>query len=1505
MRILVSMLLLAHAVVLCGAEDSGPRFRLLVLSEEFFSEGATFADIDADGNPDVVSGPFWYAGPDFQVRTAYMPSRPCAISGYSDHFFSFTADLDSDGDQDILVVPIPGRPVHWFSNPGQRDGAWAQHLILEGLGGESPLWADLTGDGRPELIGIHDGAFGYASPGEDPTAPWRFLPVTPQAGYGQFTHGMGIGDINGDGRLDLLEKNGWWEQTARPGELFRPHAFPFAQSGGAQMYAYDFDGDGDNDVVSVQNAHGWGLKWFEQRGTGSDISFIPHEIFPDRFDVLAETLNISQMHALALADIDGDGIQDLVTGKRFYAHGGRDPGAHQLPVLAWCRTVRTPAGVRFEPRVIGERTGVGTQLTVRDITGNGRPDLVVGNKLGTSLLLNRVGKTEERTSLPKLKRQIGTDVFAKVVRQTEPLTPEEERRSFSLPPGFEVQLFAAEPEIDKPMNMAFDDRGRLWVSSSREYPLPAPPGRKPRDTIRILEDSDGDGRADRVTTFADGLNIPMGLYPYRDGVICFSIPGIWFLRDTDGDGKVDQREQLYGPFDVSKDTHGMCNAFRRGPDGWIYACHGFNNRSVVAGSDGHQIEMHSGNTFRFRPDGSRIEHYSRGMVNPFGSVFDPYGDFFVADCHSRPISLILQNGYYDSFGKPHDGLGYVPDMMNHSHGSTAIGGLARYSADVFPPEYHGSMFCGNVMTSRINHNSLQYTGSSVRAREEPDFLISGDPWFRPVDFQTGPDGALYVADFYNRIIGHYEVDLDHPDRDRRRGRIWRIHYTGERDRRIRPRTGRRRVLPQARAAELWASFRRRELKDGDLTLAMSDPDALVRTHAFRILNEMSQPFPAATDWLQRGFSDAAPIVRRVAAMAAGKHAARAVIRPLLDLFHRTPAGDVHLRHVIRMSLRDQLRHPGVFQAVMRTVRPQDVSLISGICLALKTPEAGEFLARSIPLEINQDPQKLVEYMQFAVRYATSESIAGLTATARSQFKEDLDLQRELLDAAREGMEQRGEQVPPSVRSWALDLATVLLGQSQQVQPFSWTYTPHPGLEDSGSPFVMSTRRRSQDGMQKTPLISSFPLGEQRTGVYRSASFRISRTFQFYMAGHDGLPGKPHGNKNFVSLRDEKSHEILQTWLPPRNDTAQPYEWQATGDTDSQRRVYVEITDGDSAGAFAWLAVGRFSDPRLNPSGLAEDRRRAAQLAGDFQLSELRTPLASVLRRVQTDRGMATALADAIVRLNPDSRLAALALVPEIGGTAAEMQSKSLSAIIENRPGSARELLQLAMQSATAAEQIRLADRLAADLEGALTLVSLVESGAAAARLLNRPGLRDRLDALAADDVQLTRRIEKLIGELPDENEELRQRVTAATVQYRQSSGSPAAGLAVFQKRCAACHQVAGKGARVGPNLDGIGNRGLDRIVEDLLMPNRNVDVAFRATTVVTRAGQVFHGLVKRTAGARLILVDGMGKEISIPVDSIDTQVKSTRSPMPENLGDMFTDREFRDLLAWLLSLRSG
>ena len=236
------------------------------------------------------------------------------------------------------------------------------------------------------------------------------------------------------------------------------------------------------------------------------------------------------------------------------------------------------------------------------------------------------------------------DPFASHVRPTDPLSPEEERAGFQLPPGFVAELVAAEDQIAKPMNLAFDDRGRLWVSCSLEYPYAAPLDAPSRDFIKVFEDRDGDGTFETATTFADGLNIPIGLVPVSDGVICFSIPNIWHLRDTDGDGRADERNVLYGPMGWERDTHGMCNAFRPGPDGWIYACHGFNNETTVSGRDGHAITMQSGNTFRFRPDGSRIEHYTWGQVNPFGMDFDAHGDLFTADCHTKPVTLLLPDG---------------------------------------------------------------------------------------------------------------------------------------------------------------------------------------------------------------------------------------------------------------------------------------------------------------------------------------------------------------------------------------------------------------------------------------------------------------------------------------------------------------------------------------------------------------------------------------------------------------------------------------------------------------------------------------------------------------------------------------------------------------------------------------------------------------------------------------------------------------------------------------------
>ena len=486
----------------------------------------------------------------------------------------------------------------------------------------------------------------------------------------------------------------------------------------------------------------------------------------------------------------------------------------------------------------------------------------------------------------------------RLVRESDALTPEQERAGFHVPEGFEVQLFASEPMINKPINMAFDARGRLWVSSTIEYPYSADKSRwsdeqgtrvkDSRDAIKILEDTDGDGKADKVTDFADGLNIPTGVLPWhkpehKAGCIAWSIPNIWYFADTDGDDKADVREVLFGPLGYEKDTHGMCSSFRLGLDGWVYATHGFNNTSHFKAKDDSTLDLHSGNVFRFKPDGSRVEPWTWGQVNPFGLAWDRYGNLYSADCHSSPIYQLIRGAYYPSFGKPHDGLGFAPVMCKHSHGSTGICGIAYIDGGVWGPEWDDHTFVGNVVTSRVNHDKITFTGSTPKANEQPDFLTSDDLWFRPVDLQLGPDNALYIADFYNKIIGHYEVPLDHPGRDRERGRIWRIVYTGDGSEAATPAPGdlstastdaliaalghptlTTRLLathelvdrvgtaalepaqaafadsddPKVRAHALWVVQRLGGLDDATLATACRDPAPLVRVHAMRVLGEM-------------------------------------------------------------------------------------------------------------------------------------------------------------------------------------------------------------------------------------------------------------------------------------------------------------------------------------------------------------------------------------------------------------------------------------------------------------------------------------------------------------------------------------------------------------------------------------------------------------------------------------------------------------------------------------------
>ena len=387
------------------------------LSDEFWSEGACFGDINRDGVADVVAGPFWYEGPSFSTRHEYAPADHVSKSKkngeevtfrgykgalgneneYSANFFAHTADFNGDGWTDILVLGFPGENSWWFENPGKTgSGLWKQHVALDVTDNESPRWVDITGDGKPEIVCSSKGSYGYAVPNpKNPNVPFTWHPITANRNLHKFTHGLGVGDVNGDGRMDLLEKDGWLEQPASlaGNPVWKHHPFSFGV-GGAQMYAYDVNGDGLNDIITSLAAHGFGLAWYEQYQEGAEIRFREHIFMNKEVAENPYGVKFSQLHAIDLVDIDGDGLKDLVTGKRFWAHGPTgDPDPNSAPVLYWFQLRRNAdKSVDYVPHLIDSLSGVGTEVKAVDYNKDGLLDIVVGNKKGVFVFTHGVTK---------------------------------------------------------------------------------------------------------------------------------------------------------------------------------------------------------------------------------------------------------------------------------------------------------------------------------------------------------------------------------------------------------------------------------------------------------------------------------------------------------------------------------------------------------------------------------------------------------------------------------------------------------------------------------------------------------------------------------------------------------------------------------------------------------------------------------------------------------------------------------------------------------------------------------------------------------------------------------------------------------------------------------------------------------------------------------------------------------------------------------------------------------
>jgi putative heme-binding domain-containing protein len=416
------------------------------------------------------------------------------------------------------------------------------------------------------------------------------------------------------------------------------------------------------------------------------------------------------------------------------------------------------------------------------------------------------------------------------------LSPAEAMKKMTLPPGFAVELVAAEPDIINPVAMTIDERGRFWITESVEYPRhDAGPG---RDRIKVFESTKGDGHYDKITVFADGLNIPSGIAVGHGGVWVCNSPDILFMQDTHGTGQADKREVVVTGFG-RYDTHELPNSLTWGPDGYLYGLNGVFNEAVVK-QRGKEFRFTCA-MFRINPRTRDFELFCEGTSNPWGIAWDPEGSAFISACVVDHLWHLTETGYYQRQGGPYPPFTWIlPSIVKQHHQKAAYCGLLYLDTDAFPEKYRDKLLMGNIHGDCLNVDSLSRNGSTYIGDVEPDFLTANDAWFMPVSQKIGPDGCLYVLDWYDRYHCYQDAQRDAAGIDRSKGRLYRISYKG---------------TPQAGKIDLGKE------SDAQLVERLKSPNIYYRETAQRLLAE-------------RNSADARPLLEKLVLDSTAPHKAR-------------------------------------------------------------------------------------------------------------------------------------------------------------------------------------------------------------------------------------------------------------------------------------------------------------------------------------------------------------------------------------------------------------------------------------------------------------------------------------------------------------------------------------------------------------------------------------------------------------------------------------------------------
>jgi putative membrane-bound dehydrogenase-like protein len=942
-----------------------------------------------------------------------------------------------------------------------------------------------------------------------------------------------------------------------------------------------------------------------------------------------------------------------------------------------------------------------------------------------------------------------------------PLSPAEAIARMTVPEGFRVELVASEPDLVNPVAMTFDERGRIWVTESLEYPRKEPgPG---RDRVKVLEDTDHDGRADRFTVFAEGLNIPSGIAVGYGGVWVANSPDILFLRDSDGDGRADQREVVVSGFGRA-DTHELPNSLTWGPDGWLYGWNGvFNPSRVTYRGKTHEFTCA---IFRIHPRTRDFELFCEGTSNPWGIAWDLEGSAFASACVIDHLWHLVESGYYHRQGGPYPPYTWkIESIVGHRHQKAAYCGIHFFDSDAYPAAYRERLFMGNIHGNAVNVDRLERRGSTYVGEAGPDFLAASDAWFMPVAQKTGPDGCLYILDWYDRYHCYQDARRDPEGIDRLKGRLYRVRYQD---------------TPRSPAFDLATE------PDTALIERLSSANVFYRDLAQRLLAERNAP--AANERLEAlVLNPAAPRKARMHALWARIGAGRLASRFLGRLLDEPDPG-------VRAW---GVRAAGNMHRVDRAI-----------------------LDRIVDLADDSSP----------------------------------DVQLQVAIAARK------LEGAPALRLLLEVLARA--GDDPLIPRIVWQNL-HPLLEEDGSAFVR--------------LAGQAPYRDAEP-VTRIVPRAVERLLDRRDGGLDPVVAVI---ATLAPPRDDATAAALQQVLEMLAAEIQDDEVRAAGLETLRRRLHPvlePIRAGAPESPLA-IAAGLLAVTWKDPGASTAARRLFESMDQPAE------------RRLQALRALVAAEDEAILeramRVAANRRAGPAAFRGQVIAALNRLEHPRLAALVLDRY---REL--------EPAVQGRAVELLTERSEWSLALLQAIAAGKIPAEALDLNQVRKLQGSKHAAVVE---QVKARYGTVREARNPAREQViTRMRTMLRDRPGDPRAGAEVFRKLCAQCHKIHGEGQEVGPDITLNGRGSYDQLLSNVFDPSLVIGVAYQATTVATRDGRVLTGLIAEDGPARVVLKTQGGKLETIARSDVEEIKQSALSLMPEDVEKQLTERELRDLFAFLI-----